>query len=202
MKNGTSINLLSRVQRAHRANRRFTRLWIAIVLMYGSAVLSLWSTDSIWGDAELITQQTRLKNTADESQGEMQSISAMQKQLVRLNTQLNLTRSITERPDWSILLSAIARPLEKNLTLREVRVDPLPVQPNGNDSGLLQMNAARVNVSGVARTQQDVSAYTLALQSLPIFDKVEMIHTDRTTNGNASSVSFELQCHIGEVGNP
>ena len=102
-------------------------------------------------------------------------------------------------PDWSILLRALAHERGSDLTLNEIQVDSKPSAASEADVKLIEVANARVFVNGQAKSQQDVTGFTLRLQQLGCFSTVQIVRLGRD-QGDTGGIAFQLECALGESG--
>ena len=179
-----------------RATRRRTRAWtkalagVGIVLAVGSA----------FGSAALV----------DEDPGVVQELDALQLSIEKLESRrgvlsdeirvasasLRLVREIGSQPDWSHLLVMLAGHTSGDLTLDSLnlgllgRSGPTDVPPPrvaGNGPYAL-------GLQGRAREQEHVTEFILSLEDTGIFNRVNLVRSQRSSDGN---VSFNIECELG-----
>lgn len=199
MSSHNSINLLSRVSRKRRQVRSCFKLWTSVCAAAGICVLGTWITFSFIARGQASVDALQLADAAKRAQDANDAVASLRADLAKATARYQLTESVVGRPDWSVLLATLAKSLQSNVSLREVRVDPGSHDGKAVDQSLLQTSRARITLSARAKAQQDVSAYTLRLQNLGVFDKVQMLRSGRV-NGDGSDIEFQLECSIGEEG--
>ena len=194
--NRVSINLLSSTHRSKRAHRLRLRNWICAGSVYLVALLGAACTYAMFRGSGVESLQASITQCQDRIDKEHQTIASIRKELGQLNRRAALMQGVVDRPDWSILAAALAECVDANVTMREVRVEPVSAAEPATDEALLQVFNAREVINAVARTQHEVSAFALRLEGLGLFDKVQMVRSDRSETASGKGIGFELECSI------
>ncbi len=97
-----------------------------------------------------------------------------------------LISRVTMRPDWSLLMAALARASRDQVMLASCSVE----EP-ARDGGL------RLVVTGVGLEQAAVQAFVLQVEHTGLFGEVVLDETRRVATGGAERVSFRLSADLG-----
>ncbi len=102
---------------------------------------------------------------------------------VRRRTEL--TARVTTRPDWSLLLAALAAERGDGVSLTSCAVDEI-------DKG----DGVWVTIGGLSLAQADVQAFVIALEQTGLFDEVVLLDTRRAMSGGSERLSFNVAAAI------
>jgi Tfp pilus assembly protein PilN len=114
---------------------------------------------------------------------------------------LSTAQAVGQQPDWGALLDLLARNLGDNLVLELCRLQHLKGGEKAPASGAPASGANDglgeqflLEISGLARTQSDVSDCVLRLEKAGLFDRVKLIKTNRHSFLSGKAVAFDLEC--------
>jgi hypothetical protein len=193
----TGVNLIPANRLAAQRRRRRTRAWIVAGAGWAGLVIAACiGVEARWGVdpsavAEQITQAdqriTDLNNKLNEGRRRLNETEIARQTVL----------SVTDQPDWSILLAIFGRSTGEDIVLRDLSLKPdQQTQPSATKSA--QPKGFALQVRGFGRTQPAVSQFVLRLQEIGLFDDVRLVRTGREPVLNTSAVSFEIACTIRE----
>jgi Tfp pilus assembly protein PilN len=182
------INLIPAHRRAAQQRRRRLRVWIGATVGWTGALLAVcagvrYGTSS--GIESTAANELRaVQSHIDDVNGRLGSLK---KQLAEMQSRQQTAVSITDQPDWSILLSLLAG-VREEAVLREVTLRPDPAS-----------RSIMLSVRGFCRSQAEVSQFVLRLQQLGLFDEVKLLRTGREPVLNTAAVTFDVSCEIRDA---
>jgi Tfp pilus assembly protein PilN len=187
------INLIPKRRRLDRQRRIRSRLWIGAVLGYAVTVLAVCL---VYGN---MVAPRDLGSLSEELAGLDTELASLQQQRDALQPKLNeqyliLTagQSITDQPDWSLLLTYLA---DEVLGDRMV-LTGCTLAPAGGAIEAHQINDTpmALTLTGYGRTTPDVSQLMLRLEQMSLFDKVTLARTNREPFLSGQAIAFEARC--------
>jgi len=193
------INLIPESRQLARQRRVRCRAWIAWALGYSAIVLVACLVFTGLGSHEdpAVIGEDLAVLEAELSQVQQEQ-SQLKPQLAEQRLILASGRSITDQPDWSMLLSYIAdKLLGDTVILSGCSLGPAPGSERADgppDSGV------RVTLSGYAKTTPAVSQFVLRLEGSGLFDRVTLTRTNREPFMNGQAIAFEAHCLIKREG--
>jgi len=106
--------------------------------------------------------------------------------------------SITDQPDWSLLLSYLAdEVLGDAVILSGCSLTPSPGPTQTDDP---KDKPIMLKLSGYAKTTPAVSQFVLRLEELGLFDRVTLTHTNLEPFLDGQAIAFEAHCLMGTAG--
>ena len=107
-----------------------------------------------------------------------------------MDRELALAQKISDQPDWSILLAAIAKQCGDEITLAGCDLsEPREVYANDLSSVIL-------GVHGVGRWNDAVANFVLRLEGVPILERVKLLQTTRKQVFGLDAFSFDVTCSV------
>ena len=188
MMNG--INLIPAERRAAKQRRRRMQRWLGAIVVYLGIVLAACAGARVmWGGANTAAadELTRIDHHIEELNS---NLAQSRKLLVETALAQQTAETISDQPDWSILLDILGATVGNEVVLREVHLTP----DSANRKQLL------LQLRGLATSQPGVSSFVLRLQEVGLFDGVKLLRTGREPVLNTTAVTFEISCTIGESG--
>ncbi|MBT8484518.1 MAG: hypothetical protein HKO59_00465 [Phycisphaerales bacterium] len=185
-----NVNLIPAARLRRASVQRHLRAWIttwsslALFLLVAFFVAGGISAND---DRTLTEQITVATNTIEQGQIETTRLrSAIEHSM----TVLRANRAVGVQPDWSILLALVAEALGDEMVIRECRLVAQPArdEETGNDLTL--------TISGIGRTQQDISQFVLRMDKLTLFRRVRLTDTRREPFLNDHAIAFRLECEL------
>ena len=209
---GVAINLIPTRRLAAIARQRRLKWWTAALAIHALAMGLIWTTSVLVsgrsGAGELSARVERIALEVDQMQTKLRT---SQPQLANLRRQVTAARAVSQQPDWSVLLAALASARGDQIVLQgcALAVDdpqdsqrrPGPVRAvsavrKTKDPKEHQPGHYSLKIDGMSDNQMAVSQFMLDLESTGLFDRVRLLKTDRTTYLTRPAVSFTVQCAL------
>lgn len=195
------INLLPTARREARVFRKCVRNWAIGCTAYAVAIAIFWGTVAHTqnnADSELAQEIQRTQQHVIDAKAHLDQL---QPRVATARTTLAATRSVGTQPDWSLLLGLLADQLGEQMILTSCKLTPVfkPVSLVGTASDSDIPQAYQLDLSGLAQTQAAVSAYTLRIEQLKLFEKVMLIDTRTEPILDQEAVGFRVQCTLSAV---
>jgi Tfp pilus assembly protein PilN len=203
---GIRVNLIPRHRMERRARRGRVFVWCVIGAIYAAALLGACvvagmaagkDTSALRGDLD------HLGKLLAESESRHKTIH---RALDQNATRLASAREVSDHPDWSLLLAAVADQLGDDVVLQNIHVT---ARPDGRAAmaprvaGPASPEAMAMELRGYAGTQPAVSALLVRLQDMGLFTDVKLVRSAREPFLTGSAVAFQVHCTIsGEEGAP
>jgi len=188
-------NLIPESVLARRESARWRSRWswiIGVAALIGAAAAGMYrvgADDGLGSErADLAHVQARL----GEIEGRMPGLRA---EAARVKRIAGAAAVLSERPDWSLLLDALAEMCGPDIALESVKVEPLDA--SGQPAAPAQAAEVRVRVAGLASKQSEVQAFVLTLERSGVFDRTVPLGSGPRTIGQTEVIAFEVQCTIG-----
>jgi len=190
-----TINLIPKKRRLDRQKRLRIQRWIGVVSRYAVAALVVCMMYTT------MTTPRNLTSLSDELAGFETELTSVQQQRDALQPRLNekhliLTagRSITDQPDWSLLLTYLADELLGD----QVVLNGCSLAPDGGAVEANQINHTpmALTLAGYARTTPDVSQFVLRLEQMSLFEKVTLVKTNREPFLDGQAIAFQVRCSL------
>ncbi len=204
-----SINLIPAERIARKRRHKRLRVWTGICCAYALALLAAVGAGySAWG-ANDPRSGDQLKAAEEKTGNSDSTIRELQQTLIEAKASLRVSKAISNRPDWSSLLVLIAEELENKIVLdccKLVELDNIPPRNEtepGNLSGpstdnkSLRQKQFKLILTGLGRTQTDVSQFILRLEQVEVFDEVKLTQSVRQAFLTGEVISFRIECGIG-----
>lgn len=204
------VNLIPAQRRLNKSRRLWVKRWAIVVAAEAVMVVGVWVACLGWG-----------RNTPDlrEELAAVQSKQARLKRSIELLSprirdgaeSLKTAVQVYSRPDWSVLLAVLAQQMGDQLVLSRCRLWP---QAGGASSGPAlaaseqvatvvtdyRTRRFRLELAGVARSQQSVSEFLLRLERSGLFDAVTLVNTHPAEFLSQSATGFEILCTLDADG--
>ena len=172
-------NLLPPDRQAANRHRRARRRWVtidaalAILLAMIATVYLVSRTSPPEAAAARATDLTALNAT----------LVATRQQSVILQAKARVAAEGSDRPDFSHLLTAVARSLGNDIVLDGVDAAPAT---NGK--------TRTVTLAGVGRSHAAVTQFTLRIEAMRLFTAVRLADTSARAIGGVDGVGFRVLC--------
>lgn len=188
------INLIPKSRQLERQRRVRVRLWIGVLLIYA---VSLVVYCVAYRGLSTTHDLAALTDELAEKEAELTQLNDQHTSLrPKLNEQkliLAAERSISDQPDWSLLLTYLAdEVLSDQIVLSGCTLAPPPSK--GDDASKAKRDALVLTLTGYARTTPDVSQFILRLEQIGLFDKVTLTRTNREPYLAGQAIAFEARC--------
>jgi hypothetical protein len=205
------INLIPKQRRAASKTRSRVNRWITGCAIYGGLVVIAFLLVRFWQDdsTSLAAEMSRLAQSANSAQAAIDEINP---QIADKQATIEAARAISEQPDWSVLLVLLGRNVGDDITLNYCEVDPLkakllPPNPSLPPAVIAAQQALAakssvlptqfiVRIGGFAPSQKSVSQFVVRLEQIKLFDRVNLIKSDRAPGGDSTTL-FRVECTLG-----
>ena len=181
------INLVPMERRLARRRRAHTRLWMGVGTTYGS----LWVGAAVAAIVVFTTDNRSLRSELSDVAAEVDksevTVAGLRADLVEAKAALEASQAVGRQPDWSVLLALLADSLGETVVLRRCKLTPM----GGRDGA---GEVIKLEVGGLAQSQQAVAQVILRLEQTPLFRSVKLIDTRREPFRNTHAVAFRAEC--------
>ncbi len=193
------INLISNSRRQARLHRVRCRSWgigfVCYTVAIASACLFYRGLDAFGDTAPLSDQLAGLD--AELAQIEQEKAGILP-ELTEQRQVLTAGRSITDQPDWSLLLVYLAdKLLGDDVILAGCTLGPVEDQARVSD---IQSASMTVMLTGHAKSTPAVSQFVLRLEESGLFERVTLVNTNREPFMDGQAIVFEIDCLISSAG--
>lgn len=215
-----AINLIPAYHLLARRRRARIRVWASICGVYGLLILgTIGAFHVVYGKSGRVVAG-ELARVVRELDQDSKTMASLQPELAELQLQLEASRAVAVQPDWSVLMALMGRLKGEATVLSRATLTPIqplnepkPVVKTGAKSGgptvatVLSKKpepAARkslnfkIELTGLGRSQSDVSQYVLRLEETGLFQRVKLVETTLGKFNDAQVVSFRVECLMSE----
>jgi len=203
------VNLIPKARLAARGRRMRLHTWGAAAGLCAAALVAAYGVlRASWGgdSGPLIGEIQRLTRDLDTMKRRVKSVEAETK---TAKAKAQAARSMSEQPDWGLLLSLIANRLGPDAALDACHLEPVkvpgapPAQVKdakaaakpGTPGGPARPERYTLLLTGVARSQDTASRVALDLKETGLFEDVA-VETRRTPFMGGEAVTFRIECGI------
>lgn len=203
------INLIPPAILDARRRRRRIRLWSFATAGYAIVLtgsLGAYAT----GRADTADTAVRLAALSQGIERGRTDLRQLRERAVEAQREADAARMMAGHPDWSVLLALLAAPLTPDMTLDScelARTDPpapttpAPATPAATAAPrpAAMPTGYRVTLTGLARTQSQVTGYALELERLGVdgrnlFENVALLEAKGRRVGSTEVVAFRIEC--------
>jgi len=198
------VDLLPRSCREALAGRRRKRVWAMVCGLYGAMVAISWLASP--GPAPTLASELARANALTVvRERELETVRGEVRELAR---SVGLAQAVGDHPNWSRLLSLVARARGEKVVLSRIAVESVAAgatdraQARSNEG--LPRPGYEVSLAGTGVNQASVSEFVLGLERLGLFDSVTLVETRAraTSDGVQGVVEFSLRCRLVERERP
>jgi hypothetical protein len=127
------------------------------------------------------------------------AIRMLQGELATQEATLKANQALEGQPDWSCLLSLLARSLGDGAVVKRCELRPRPPAGPVTPASASQKegDAYALRVSGVGRTVADVLQFAGELERSGLFDQIRLVKTDTEPFLSTTATSFEMEGSLG-----
>ena len=203
------VNLIPRARLQQRRCAARIRLWMIITPVCASLlagaygwVRAAWSSNVDALRADIGNADTSIQTAERED-------AAARARIAELQPRYRAARAVGEQPDWGTLLTLIASRLGREAVLNACTLSPSVDAPAAAASPKGAAKAAdpkakdwgrpekfTLALSGLARTQEAVSAFVSGLEGAGVFDRVAIVEARRTAVSGQEGVAFRVECTL------
>jgi Tfp pilus assembly protein PilN len=173
-------------------------LYLTAVLGGVGVLAAAWAGDWAMGNDEAAVTHQRI----EEREG---ALAKLRPELDEARQQLAAMKRVNEQPDWSILLAILSQTTGNGIALTDCRVTPKvpnrPVVPATPAVAPARASAPvvteySIELSGMGRSQYDVSSFVVRLEQTKLFDRVVVGRASGETGRGGHGVGFGVTCVI------
>lgn len=196
--NGVNLLPAPIIESQQRKRRRV--LWTRSLLAYGIIMLmSLVAVQGVLIEPADALDAKRLGIESDIAASEAR-LGLESERREALAADLVVLTEIHGQPNWSVLLHHISEHRGNAVAIRSVRVSLFGSGAEQLTPGELARGPFAIEVSGVARTQSDVTSYVVRLERAGLLDEITLQGTSPTRIGEDRAFTFSLMARIGVQG--
>lgn len=207
------VNLIPKSRLQARVVRTRVRGWASIVGGYAALLGIIWLVTSLPAadrSAEVATQLAKLNDRIAVGTREQTEIQA---KITHVMRSLETAQAVSDHPDWSVLLRAIAGERGEDVLLESVKLDRRVENPPAPAPGAKPVKAApnakgatapapkvtyTLTLGGLGLTQSAVVKFVRRLEDLGALDTVHIKQTRTASFEGTPAVGFELECTTGD----
>ena len=191
------INLIPAHRRLHRSRRARRGIWIVVGTAYAAILLTvavsvrlMWTTPGLALSEEL----DRAGREISDAQADQ---ADLRRQLQRVAASLAAGQTVGTQPDWSILLSVMARQMGDDVVLDSFRLAGQGPAAGADGEPLpLASRPYTLQLSGMARDPLAVSNFVLRLERTGLFQRVTLGQSQRREVSGGEAVGFRIECRL------
>jgi len=193
-----AVNLIP-AHRHHAKQRRSRIRWVTTAcVIYGLLLLGGYGfVFAAWGasDQTVAEELFQLQKTSETN---TRLLTAVQPKLLEAKATLSANLSVGRQPDWSILLDLLAKSTGEYVVLESCELEQIEREEEQRRPDLPAAQAKYLlSISGLAKSQIDVSQFVLGLEKSQLFDQVNLVETARRSLNDYDCVVFKLACSLG-----
>jgi hypothetical protein len=149
-----------------------------------------------------------LKSTEQRVQRYNTSIIELQAELAKTRTALEMSRAMSNQPDWSKLLVLLGDQLGEEVVLNNCQLVATNKDGKKETDHLQESFSSlaadiplaerrhKLELSGFGRRQSSVARFALRLEEIGVFDSVKLMSAYRQPFLNDKAVAFRIECSI------
>ncbi|MEO0476238.1 MAG: hypothetical protein AAF085_09780 [Planctomycetota bacterium] len=177
------------------------RRWIlpiVVCLLAGAIPIVLEHTQPADTHGQLAEERVLQANARTEKA--MAQTAAKQAVLSQKQRELQAVEHLTQRPDWSGVLSLVARQFDDQLMMTGCQLAPASDGRIRNNLGALRDDVPEDSVwlviNGIAGANSNVPGLIMRLEALGLFERVVMTASQRETFAGEARTTFTLACRV------
>ena len=197
-----SINLIPKARQAKTHRHRRLKFWTGVWSCYGAALLVAVGIMYLRLGASTQDLSSQLQKEDEQLaaiQTDQQGASA---ELSRVSQKLASAKGLLAQPDWSELLSILADLRGNDIALAGVQLaldtEQAPADKKSGAKPVVEAQKTKwmLQTNGYGKTPESVSQFVLRLESTQLFDRVNLLKTNREGFQTGDATSFSIQCPI------
>jgi Tfp pilus assembly protein PilN len=193
-----NVNLIPAARRRGKARRRHLRKLAAALVTYTVLVSAGYVACYAFGDDDHATMAKEIVVASGQLREFGKEMQKLRVTIVHTEQRLAAAQAVAKHPDWSLLLAMLAECLEDEVVLEQCRLRPVVAEPSEAAAASTgREERFRLELGGFARSQMAVSQFVLRLESIGLFEKVELVKTHRRSFLDGKAIGFELRCSLG-----
>ena len=202
------VNLIPADRQLRRRRRLRIRGWTALIACYTVFLVVAFIASAVvdpGGDDDITRRLSQARTNL--ASGKV-TMTALQNDIDEATARLVANREVGDQPDWSIVLALLAEATGDEIVLSRCRLYSASAHATphdernrtraGNDDA--DAPVATIEISGLARSQQDVSNLLLRMEGMPLFRDVRLNDTRREPFLTGSVIAFRADFVISLAG--
>lgn len=211
------INLIPGSILEQRRRRRRIQIWSGATAGYAALLVGSYGAFAT-AAADAAGTRQQIANLAAQVERERAGLADLRVQAAEAMREADAARLMAGHPDWSVLLALLAGPLGPDMTLESCelarieppRADPAAAPAPGAPAPRPPApgpDSFRVSLSGLARTQSQVTTYALDLERLggedgKLFKTVTLVEAKGRRISTTDVVAFRIECVLAAATPP
>lgn len=184
-----TVNLVPAPVRYRRHRRRLILRWcgaiVATFFLAGLPGLYIGGNAAL-SDPLMGAQIDRVRGQLEINQGELPRLRT---NISELEDKLRVLDLVRNRIDWRIVFDRIVSASDERVRLSGLMA---------SGGGIEGTDPISIRIDGIATTQTATRAYVVSLESLKLFDRVELQRTSRKEIDDTEIIEFQIFADIGE----
>lgn len=195
-------NFIPSYRLAARRRRRRLTYWVAAVAAYAVLLVAgIGAGHVLWGGSRAMLAQEREKTTR-RIQAAGLAIRAVQADLAKQGHSLKAEQVALGQPDWSLLLTLLARSLNEGMVLGQCELKPdVPAVKSvaGASAPATQEPPAAfaLSMAGYGQNMGAVLQFAQELERTTLFDQIRLTKTDAEPFLAGTAIRFQMECSLG-----
>lgn len=190
------VNLIPASRKVARARRDRCHAWYAGTGLYACALMAIWIGAHLWWPDQHRVLADELAKVQQQTEASAAALKAIRPQVREAMTTLGATRSVGNRPDWSLLLIMLSDLLGPDSVLSTCTLTV------ADTSGTTASARHVLTLAGLARSHGAVLTYVRALEEAGLFHSVTLIDTRQEPFASGHAIAFRIECILMETSFP
>jgi Tfp pilus assembly protein PilN len=198
-----TVNLLPVRRRTHAQRMQLVRRWVA--------GLGIWCLSLGIASAVILVGSRSSNATFSAFETSTNALEASKAQLASIDTQRSLyrkkvaaARAVGHHPDWSILLSMLARDRGSTISFENIEIThtlqaPAPTSTRQPAKPVRQDDRFSLSLAGFADSVASINAFAVRLEESGLFESVSRLDAGGTTERGAA---FRIVCELKDASEP
>lgn len=203
------IDLTPNRCRAQARYRRRVRGWVVASICWAvlAGVACLISGLASSAEASEVLQQRleRLRSQIDNTTSKTQQAG---RALDEVRQRWEANRSVSDQPDWGVLLALLADARDTRVSLvacnlvpiMEKRAGPAQASAANTRQAVKVLAGYRLSLDGVATTQEALSRYLIELERVGVMSSVTLIESRLDKINGQAATAFRIECVMSPAG--
>ena len=193
-----SANLLSASRRRSLVREDRLRFWAVSLLAYCTLLTIAWiGTRQVLSSGGSVLQR-RAETVATEKTVLETAIQSLRAKIGATQSSLATAKSISDHPDWSVLLSLIGSLRGGDIEIERVALGARKAETAGKKASV--QRGVWLKISGIAKDHRAIAQFALRLESAGLFERVTLADARKTGSEPEGFVGFEIETSIEEPG--
>ena len=165
-----------------------------------AAVVPIFIELSKPADASGMIAQERVVQAESRIEANKSLLAAQSAMLAQKQRELKAEQHLTAKPDWSAVLTLVARQFDETLMMSGFQLDGMKNNQVRSALGPIAADVPGDSVwlilGGVATANSDVPGLIMRLEALGLFKRVVMTGAQRESFAGGSKTTFTLACRV------